>query len=393
VWRRARARTYDPFMRVVHIESGRHLYGGAAEVRYLLAGLSAAGVQNVLLCAADGALAVACRDARVIPLPMRGDLDAGLIARVRAVLRAERPSLVHVHSRRGADLWGGVAARLEGTPAVLTRRVDAAEIAPFARLKYRPYARLVALSRAIEAQLLRCGLARARVVRIPSAVDAVRYRPDAAAHARVRALLDLPADALVVGVVAQLIPRKRHAWLIDEVPALVRAEPRLRVVCFGRGPLEARLRAGIAARGLERHVLLAGFRDDLPSLLPGLDLLAHPAEREGLGVALLEASACGVAIVAAAAGGVPDVLEDGRTGALVGVDDRAGFAREVARLLGDARERQRLANAARAAVERRFSIAAMTAAHLDLYSGVLQRSVEPAGAGEPALPSASSSTP
>jgi glycosyltransferase involved in cell wall biosynthesis len=370
-------------MRVVHIESGRHLYGGAAQVRYLLNGLAAAGLQNVLVCAAGGALAAQGAAARVIPVRMGGELDAGLIGRVRRALRAEKPDLVHVHSRRGADLWSGWAAALEGIPAILTRRVDAAEPALLARLKYRPYARVIALSRAIEGQLLDCGLARDSVVRIPSAVDMQHYRPAAAARGRLLALFDLPRDALIVGVVAQLIARKRHAWLLAELPALVRAEPRLRVVCFGRGPLEARLRAEIAARGLDGCISLAGFREDLSTLLPGLDLLAHAAQREGLGVALLEAMSCGVAIVAAAAGGVPDVLDHGRTGVLVGRDDRAAFARELARLLGDAAERRRLANGARAEVERRFSVAAMAAAHLDLYSSVRRRKPERAAAQAP----------
>ena len=59
-------------MRVAHIESGRHLYGGGVEVRYLVGGLAAARVENVLLCAAGVALATAAHDAQVIALPMRG---------------------------------------------------------------------------------------------------------------------------------------------------------------------------------------------------------------------------------------------------------------------------------------------------------------------------------
>ncbi len=147
------------------------------------------------------------------------------------------------------------------------------------------------------------------------------------------------------------------------------------MLCFGRGPLEARLRAAVAARGLERHVVLAGFRDDLAELLPGLDLLAHPAEREGLGVALLEAASCGVAVVAAAAGGVLDVIEHGRTGVLVAHDDALAFAGALARLLANPLERAALGAAARADMQRRFSIQAMVSAHLDLYSAVLREPV------------------
>jgi hypothetical protein len=70
---------------------------------------------------------------------MRGELDVILLPRLVRVLQRLQPDLVHVHSRRGADLYGGAAAALAGIPAVITRRVDAAEPALLARLKYRPY--------------------------------------------------------------------------------------------------------------------------------------------------------------------------------------------------------------------------------------------------------------
>jgi len=358
-------------MRIVHVEAGRHLYGGAAQVRDLLGGLAAARVDNVLVCPRGSELAAAEPAAQIVAMPMRGELDFSLLPRTVRVLRNFAPDLVHVHSRRGADLYGGFAAALTGVPAVLTRRVDAAEPGWFGRIKYRPYRAVIALSRVIEAQLRAAGVDDARVVRIPSAVDAQRFRPDASARARLRKAFALPAEAPVIGVVAQLIERKRHAWLLGLLPELVRRQPNIRVLCFGRGPLERRLRKEIAARGLNLHVRLVGHRSDLPELVPGLDLLAHPAAREGLGLALLEAASAGVPVVACAAGGVPDVVEDGRTGLLVGVDDGAGFARALEQLLATPAQRRRLGAAARARIELQFSVAGLVDAHRSLYGRLL----------------------
>ena len=117
---------------------------------------------------------------------MRGELDVVVLPRLVRELKALRPDVVHVHSRRGADLYGGMAAVLAGIPAVMTRRVDAVEPALLARLKYRPYRYVIALSRAIERQLRDVGVPSERLALIPSAVDAQRYRPDAAARARLR---------------------------------------------------------------------------------------------------------------------------------------------------------------------------------------------------------------
>jgi glycosyltransferase involved in cell wall biosynthesis len=357
-------------MRIAHVEAGRHLYGGAAQVEYLLEGLTGRGVDNLLLCPPGSELGAAAPAALVRSLPMRGELDVTLLPRLAALLKRLKPDLVHVHSRRGADLYGGFAAALCGIPAVLTRRVDAPEPA-FARLKYRPYRAVVALSRAIERQLVAAGAARERITLIPSGVDTQRYRPDPVARERLRAAFALSADALVVGVVAQLIERKRHSWLFALLPALLREFPRLTVVCFGRGPLEGRLLAELAERGLEDRVVLAGFRADLSALVPGLDLLAHPAGREGLGLALLEAASSGVPVVACAVGGVTDVVVDGETGALVPSEDGAAMARALRALLASPEERARLGAAARRHVEHRFDVSRLVAAHHSLYTRVL----------------------
>ena len=363
-------------MRIAHIEAGRHLYGGAAQVRYLVEGLTGRGVENLLYCPPRSELGAAAPAARVVELPMRGELDVALLPRLVRALKSSQPDLVHVHSRRGADLYGGLAAALAGVPAVLTRRVDAAEPAWLARLKYRPYRAVIALSRAIERQVRAAGAA-GRSLLIPSGVDTQRYRPDAAARERLLAAFGLRADALIVGVVAQLIERKRHSWLFALLPDVVRRFPQLSVVCFGRGPLEQRLRAELAERGLAGRVVLAGFCRNLPELLPGLDLLVHPAEREGLGLALLEAASAGVAVVACDVGGVPDVVVDGETGLLAAHDDARALQGAVARLLGSADQRRRLGVAARRHVERRFDTARLVTEHLALYTRLL---AEPAGA-------------
>lgn len=369
-------------MRILHIEAGRHLYGGANQVRVLVNGLAAAQVDNVLVCARDSELASAPLAASVVPLRIGGELDAGSLLRFERAIRFFAPDVVHVHSRRGADVWGGVAAARARVPAVLTRRVDSREVRPWARLKFRPYARIVALSRAIEAQLLACGIDAARVEHIPSAVDTDRYRRDPSARARVLAEFGLPRDALVVGVVAQLIVRKGHDRLLAALPELARREPRVSVLFFGRGPCAATLRAELQARGLDRRVQLAGFREDLPELMPGLDLLVHPARREGLGVALLEAASCALPIVAAPVGGVPDLIEHARTGWLVDFEDPAAVAEALGRLLSEPGERKRLGEAARRDVERRFSVAAMVDAHVRLYESSAHAAATPRTEGD-----------
>ena len=358
--------------RIMHIEAGRRLYGGARQVCYLLESLAARGFENILVCARGSEIAAAVRDATVVELPMGGDLDVFWGGPLRKLIKAHTPGVVHVHSRRGADLVGGRCARRTSVPAVLTRRVDSREPAWWARLKYRPYSVVAAISSAVESELVdRVGLDPGRVVRVASAVDTGRYRPDASARARLAETFGIPPESIVVGVVAQLIPRKGHSLLIDSLPQVIARHPEIRVLFFGRGPGERMLRRRIAQRTLERRVRLAGYRDDLAELLPGLDLLVHPALREGLGVAVLEAMSAGVAVVASDAGGIPDIIEHERSGLLFAAGDRRALQDGIVLLLGDAALRRRLAGVGRERVQSRFSVQRMSRRYVEVYNRVL----------------------
>ena len=364
-------------MRVVHIESGQHLYGGAQQVRYLLAGLAAEGIDNVLICPRGSAIADAVGgingQAEVIEIPMRGDLDIALPGRLRSLIESRQPDLVHVHSRRGADKFGGWNARWAGVPAVLTRRVESAEFRTIALLKYQPYAAIIAISRAIERELKdNMGLSEQRIHYVASGVDTERFRP--AEHAgRLQALFGIPEHAITIGVIAQLIERKGHARLFDLLPPLIADNPNLHVLCFGQGPLADALSAQLDELGISANVHLAGFRGDLSRLLPELNVLAHPAEREGLGVAVLEAMSCGVAVVASDTGGLTDVVEHERTGLLVATEDERGWSDALRLLISDTDLRIRLGTLGRRRIEADFSATQMTAGNLEVYHHVMRR--------------------
>ena len=358
-------------MKVLHVESGRHLYGGARQVLYLLQGLQREGVENLLACPQDSEIQRAAQPhATVCPLPMKGDLDLALVGRLRALVRRHRPDLVHLHSRRGADLLGGVAARLEGVPAVLSRRVDNPEPRWWAAAKYRLYHRIVTISDGIRQVLLAEGIPPGRVVCVRSAVVAGEYQSPCSQEDFGRAF-DLAGGGPVIGVIAQLIPRKGHRHLLAALPDLVAEFAGLQVLFFGQGPLQDELVQDVAARGLAGQVRFAGFRQDLPRWLGCLDLVVHPAEMEGLGVSLLQAAAAGVALVGSRAGGIPEIVVDGQTGLLVEPGDRQALGAAVRRLLSDDTLRRRLGAGGRQRVESLFSVDAMVAGNLEVYRDVL----------------------
>ena len=356
-------------MHILHLEAGRHLYGGPRQVLALLTGLQGEGIRVTLACPTGSAIAAAASAAGlpVVTRNIGGDLDVAAVRFLTGLLRELRPDLLHVHSRRGADFFGGLAASLVGIPTILTRRVDNPDTPVVGTLKYRAYDRVVAISEAIRRQLLADGVPAAKLRLIQSCVDADDCQPS---WPRERFLHEFGfgPEASVLGVVAQLIPRKGHAVLLAAWPRIRAAYPGARLLLLGAGPLEAALRQ---QAGADATIRFAGFRPELRHFLGHLDLLIHPALKEGLGVALLEAQAAGVPVVAAAAGGIPEAVADGETGLLVPPGDAQALGDAVLRLLADEPLRRQLGAAGETRIRRDFSPAGMVAAYRDLYRELL----------------------
>ena len=356
-------------LRVLHVETGRHRYGGARQVELLLTGLAERGLDNALVCEEASAIAEAAAELPVRVHALRRAAGPGLALHVWRLVRRERPDVVHIHSRRGADDFGALGARLAGARVVLSRRVDNRQPRWLVFFKHRLYDRVIAISKAIRRVLLADGVPRAKIACVRSA-HAPPAEPASAPGAGLRAGHGIPADAPVIAMAAQMIARKGHRDLLDAMPAIRAAHPRAVAVLLGRGPLEDELRARVAAEGLDDAVAFAGFRADLSSLWSEIDLLVHPAHREGLGVALLEAAAAGVPIVAARAGGVPEVVLDGVNGRLVPPGDAAALAAAVNELIADPQPRRVLGETGRRVVAERFSVERMVAGNLRVYRAI-----------------------
>ena len=190
------------------------------------------------------------------------------------------------------------------------------------------------------------------------------------ARADARAALGLPADAVVIGTVGNLTPKKDQATLLTAYAELRREHPRARLVLIGAGPLDGRLRTRAAELGLD-DVVFAGSRPDVPALLAGLDVFALSSRQEGLPVALMEAMTSGLPSVVTRVGGMPEVLDDGEQGYLVPPADPGALSEALGRLVADPALRGRLGAAAR---ERsaRFDVAGAQQAVEAVYRRVLR---------------------
>src|SRR5690606_27552765 len=151
---------------------------------------------------------------------------------------------------------------------------------------------------------------------------------------------------------------------------VVRAVPEARLVILGEGELRGALEQQVSDLGLERHVLLPGFRRDVLSLMKSCDVFVLSSVMEGLGTSLLDAMACARPIVGTNAGGIPEVVVDGETGHVVPPRDADALADALIDLLTNDERARAFSAAGFERVRTRFSVARMVADTLAVYEAI-----------------------
>lgn len=111
----------------------------------------------------------------------------------------------------------------------------------------------------------------------------------------VRSELGIPANALVIGHVGRFYTVKNHLFLLDILYEVIRREPKARLLLVGDGPLRPEVEAKAQRLGVEKYIIFAGVRSDIPRLmLAAMDIFVLPSFSEGLGLVLIEAQSAGL---------------------------------------------------------------------------------------------------
>jgi glycosyltransferase involved in cell wall biosynthesis len=358
-------------MFVLHVDTARTWRGGQNQVLLTVLGQRAAGVRAELVAHPDGELRRRAEEGLdMVPLSPRHEADFASGWRFARILRHERPDIVHAHDPHAVTMASIAMSMNRGIAApklVAARRVDfPLKSHAFSRWKYRQVDLFICASEAIRRILIGQGVEAARTVTVHEGIDLAHV--DAAPVANIREQLWLPHGAPVVGNVGALVGHKGQRDLVDAAAIVLRTIPDARFVIAGEGDLRPQLEAQIRHLGLEKHVMLTGFRADVLSLLKAFDVFVMSSTTEGLGTSILDAMACRRAVVGTMAGGIPEAIVAGETGTLVPVGDPKAMAAGIVALLRDPDMRERFGQAGRARVEACFTVERMVRATLDAYA-------------------------
>ena len=211
-----------------------------------------------------------------------------------------------------------------------------------------------------------------RVERVYHGIDLARFppaRPERPAR-------DGSGEPVRILSVCRLVEKKGMDVLLAAL-ALLSGDLHWRLVHAGGGPLKGNLdktaeKLGIASRiewrgALTQEELLAEYR--AADLFALASLVARDGDRDGLPNVLIEAQSQALACVATRVSAIPELVDDGRSGVLVGENDPAALARALEALIRDPARRRALGEAGLARVRGEFALEA-NLDHLALKFGL-----------------------
>jgi glycosyltransferase involved in cell wall biosynthesis len=385
-------------MRIVHIIKATSIAGAEGHLLILMEGLAQRGVETHLLLLhepdqpMDELVARAEAAGAVVErIPIHSDYDPTVLRSLVQAIQRLAPDVVHTHLIHG-DTFGILAARLTRVPAITSRH----DFASSASARSSPaFERFVRAVNFVVWRLATRGIAishklgqysidhegapekKVRVVHYGIPFTRAHASAIAGARTRLRAALGIAPEAPLLFSACRLIPQKGIDVAIDAMSAVCAAIPGAHYAIAGQGPELPNLLRRRDAAGLANHVHFLGWRDDIPDLMAGADVVVVPSRREGFGLVILEAMSVRAPVIASNVSSIPEVIVDGETGLLVPPDDPATLAEALITLLGDRALAQHMGLMGEDRLETEFSVAHMVDGTIAVYQEVLDAGSRP----------------
>ncbi|MCX6237750.1 MAG: glycosyltransferase [Bacteroidia bacterium] len=373
-------------MKVLHIITGLN-QGGAESILFRLAIFKQPNVNHIIVSMMDfgvygDQLKNDSLEVHTLEMP-RGHITISGLRKLWKLIRKEKPDVVQTWMYH-ADLIGGAIARLAGCSSIVWGIYNYNLHSSVTKKSTRLVARLCALtSRIIPKAIISCaesstkvhismGYACKKFVTIPTGYDFNELRRNETSRNILRNSWGVDANLPLLGCVARWDPLKNHGNLLGALAILQKKNISFRCVLVGPGIDKSNyeLNELILKNGLSSQTLkLAGFVDDIPSVMSAFDLHILPSLGEAFPNVVIEAMACGTPCVVTDVGDTAIMVGD--TGWVIPPADSDKLANAIItalNLMKDSKAWEERKAACRSQIVRKYGLERM----VDAYHTVWQ---------------------
>jgi glycosyltransferase involved in cell wall biosynthesis len=187
-------------------------------------------------------------------------------------------------------------------------------------------------------------------------VDTTRFQPSPASRKEFRRAESIPEDATVIASHGRIAPIKRVDRILKAFATVSPENPNLWLLLTNYGPLKEEIEKTVSSSNVSSQVKLLGFQQDSSDLLKSADIYILASDREGFGIALVEAMSTGLLCIATNCQGPAEILANDENGFLVAPTDEGVLAGLKKALNATQQEKAKLTTAARKSAQTRFEI-------------------------------------
>lgn len=177
-------------------------------------------------------------------------------------------------------------------------------------------------------------------------------------------------DEIHIGYIGRLESMKGYDILLEACKKLLPSYPNVKLFMVG----STVGKESILRKYSHPQITFLGMRNDVPSLLQGMDIFILPSFSEGLSNSLMEAMASGCAVIATdTLGGNRVLVEDGVTGLLTQPGDVIDLAKKIRYLIEHPEVRTVLGKNARKLIQEKFNWKNIAEEYLRLFNEKLEK--------------------
>lgn len=285
------------------------------------------------------------------------------INQIKAYVLKHNIQVIHCHLP-----WAGIVGRLvgkmTGVPVVYTEHNKWERYHKLTyflnKASFSSQQRVIAVSDDVAQSIKKHYKRSAPLVQVVlNGINTEKFSNSFSSDKNIRKELNIPADAIVIGLACVFRVQKRLLIWLQIAKQLHQQFPNVHFIIAGDGPLRETVFSKAEELQMQSYLHFVGLQPEIRPYLQAMNIFMMSSEFEGLPIALLEAMSMECMPASTAAGGIPELIKHEKNGLLVPVDQPMSLVETLTPYLEKPEKIHLLAKAARETVERDFSMQQM----------------------------------